>query len=330
MRVAEGSAPLSAGFQNVAPITAILRDQRRVILDGALATELEARGCDLRDPLWSAKVLLEAPELIRQVHLDYFHAGADGVITASYQASVEGFARRGLARADALALIQRSVHLAREARDLFWADPAHREGRPRPFVAASVGPYGAFLADGSEYRGDYGLGEAELIEFHRPRLAALLAAGPDLLACETLPCLREAQALVRLLAEFPGASAWISFSARDEAHTCHGERLSDCAAALDACPQVVAIGVNCTAPRYIPALIDAIRAATDKPVVVYPNSGEVYDSTHRDWRGTSTVAAFAEQAREWAAHGARIIGGCCRTGPEHIRALAGWARRGDF
>ena len=308
------------------PIATILRDFPRVILDGALATELEQRGCDLHDPLWSAKVLLEAPELIRQVHLDYFLAGADGVITASYQASVEGFARRGLAQPEALALIQRSVHLARDARDAFWSDPAHRRDRPRPFVAASIGPYGAFLADGSEYRGDYSLGEAELIDFHRPRLAALLAAGPDILACETLPCLLEAQALVRLLAEFPKASAWISFSARDGVHTCHGERVADCAAVLDACVQVAAIGVNCTAPRYIPDLIDAIRAATDKPIVVYPNSGEIYDSAQRSWRGTSSAAAFAEQAREWVAHGARMIGGCCRTGPEHIRALAGWVR----
>ena len=308
------------------PITSILRDYPLIVLDGALATELERRGCDLRDPLWSAKVLLEAPELIRQLHLDYLLAGADGVITASYQASVEGFTRRGLAPSEALALIQRSVYLAREARDEFWADPAHRVGRTRPFVAASVGPYGAVLADGSEYRGDYGLDEAALIEFHRPRLAALLAAGPDILACETLPCLLEAQALVRLLAEFSEASAWISFSARDGAHTCHGERLTNCAAALDACPQVVAIGVNCTAPQYIPALIDAIRAATNKPIVVYPNSGESYDTTHHCWQGIGTVVAFAEQARVWAARGARIIGGCCRTGPEHIRALAAWAR----
>ena len=308
------------------PIDSILRDHPLVILDGALATELEKRGRDLRDPLWSAKVLLEAPELIRQVHLDYFRAGADGAITASYQASVEGFARRGIPQVEALALIRRSVDLAREARDAFWAESAHRAGRPRPFVAASVGPYGAFLADGSEYRGDYGIGEAELIDFHRPRLAALLAAGPDILACETLPCLLEAQALVQLLAAFPEANAWIAFSARDGAHTCHGERLTDCAAALDGCAQVVAIGVNCTAPRHIPALIDAIRAATDKPIVVYPNSGEIHDSAHRCWEGEGSVATFAEQAREWAAHGARIIGGCCRTGPEHIRALAGWGR----
>jgi homocysteine S-methyltransferase len=310
----------------VNPLTPILQHHPIILLDGALATELEQRGCDLRDPLWSAKVLLEAPDLIRQVHLDYFLAGADGAITASYQATVAGFMRRGLSSIEAIALIQRSVRLAMEARDAFWADSTLHAGRPRPFVAASVGPYGAFLADGSEYRGDYGLSEANLIEFHRPRLAALLAAGADILAGETLPCLAEAQALVHLLAEFPDASAWISFSARDGAHTCHGERLADCAAWLDAYPQVAAVGVNCSAPRYIPDLVRAIRSATQKPIVVYPNSGEIYDAAHHDWHGSSSCATFAEQAQEWHACGARIIGGCCRTTPNHIRALAAWAR----
>ncbi len=308
------------------PLMPILHHHPLIILDGALATELEWRGCDLHDSLWSAKILTEAPDLIRQVHLDYFLAGADGAITASYQATVMGFMRRGFSQTEAVALIQRSVYLAIEARDAFWADPAHRVGRSRPFVAASVGPYGAFLADGSEYQGDYNLGEAALIAFHRPRLVALLAAGAEVLACETLPCLVEAQALVRLLAEFPDASAWVSFSARDDVHTCHGESLVDCAAWLDAYPQVIAIGVNCTAPHHIPALIRAIRSATTKPIVVYPNSGEVYDTGCQTWHGSSDSATFADQAREWYACGARLIGGCCRTTPDHIRALSIWAR----
>jgi homocysteine S-methyltransferase len=308
------------------PIDAILRTYPVAILDGALATELERRGADLRDPLWSAKILLEAPELIRAVHLDYFLAGADCAITASYQATVAGYARRGLDEAEALGLIQRSVRLAAEARDAFWADSTRRAGRPRPFVAASVGPYGAFLADGSEYRGDYGLSEAELIAFHRPRMAALIAAGADMLACETIPCLAEARALVRLLAEFPGVSAWVSFSARDQQHICHGERLADCAAFLDANPQVAAIGVNCTAPRFIPMLIRAARGATSKPILVYPNSGEIYDAATYSWHGETSSDAFGEQSRQWYAAGAQIIGGCCRTTPAHIRALADWAR----
>ena len=309
------------------PIAAILQAHPVAILDGALATELERRGADLRDALWSAKVLLETPELIRAVHLDYFLAGADCAITASYQASVAGFAGRGLSETEALGLIQRSVQLAIEARDTFWANSAHRLGRPRPFVAASVGPYGAFLADGSEYRGDYGLSEAALIDFHRPRMAALVAAGADILACETIPCLLEARALVRLLAEFPGVSAWMSFSAQDAERICHGERLAECAAFLDDYPQVAAIGVNCTAPTFIPALIRAARSATSKPILVYPNSGEVYDAATYSWHGETSCNEFGAQTQQWYADGARIIGGCCRTTPAHIRALADWARK---
>ena len=304
------------------PIAGLLQQFPALVLDGALATELERRGRDLRDPLWSAKVLLEAPELIRQVHLDYFRAGADIAITASYQATVAGFMRRGLGRGESLELLRRAVRLAQEARDEFWREPTNRVGRPRPLVAASVGPYGAFLADGSEYRGDYGLTEGELMDFHRSRLATLLEAGPDLLACETLPCFLEARALARLLTEFPGASAWISFSARDEAHTCHGERLADCAAWLDNRPQIVAVGINCTAPQYVPALVRAIRFSTGKPIVVYPNSGETYRADLRRWEGTATCAEFAAEAERWYAGGARLIGGCCRTTPDHIAALA--------
>lgn len=308
------------------PLADLLRQYPVLVADGALATELERRGCDLRDPLWSAKALIETPELIRQVHCDYFEAGADIAITASYQASIAGFMRRGLGRAEGIALLQRSVRLAQEARAAFWQDPAHRVGRPRPLVAASVGPYGAFLADGSEYRGDYGLSEQQLMEFHRPRLAALLDAGPDLLACETIPCFAEARALAHLLTEFPAACAWFSFTAQDDAHLCHGETLAECAAWLNDQPQVVAVGVNCTAPGHIPALIQAIRTATDQPVVVYPNSGEIYQPDNHDWQGLSSSATFATEAESWYAGGARIIGGCCRTTPEHIRAIAAWAR----
>lgn len=308
------------------PIAAILQTQPFVVLDGALATELERRGCDLRDPLWSARVLIEAPELIQQVHADYFVAGADCAISASYQATFEGFARRGLGADAATELLRRSVELAVAARDVFWADPANRLGRPRPFVAASVGPYGAYLNDGSEYRGDYGLSEDELIAFHRPRMAVLAMAGADLLACETIPCLAEARALARLLPEFPNISAWFSFSARDSAHISHGESLADCAALLDQHPQVAAIGVNCTAPQHIFGLVRAARAATGKPILVYPNSGETYDATRSSWSGDASGGSFSAQAQDWYACGARAIGGCCRTTPDDIREIADWRR----
>jgi homocysteine S-methyltransferase len=304
------------------PITSILDEYGLLILDGAMATELERHGCDLRDPLWSAKVLIEAPQLIKRVHADYFAAGADCAITSTYQATFQGFAQRGLSEADAADLMRLAVRLAIEARDEFWADATNRAGRPKPLVAASIGPYGAFLADGSEYSGDYGLTEDELMDFHRPRLSVLARSDADLLACETIPCLVEARALARLLVEYPDRVAWFSFSARDSAHTRHGERLVDCARWLDRYGQVAAIGVNCTAPRYIADLVGAVRAATAKPIVAYPNSGELYRADVHTWTGAGEIAAFAEQASAWYHRGARLIGGCCRTTPEQIRALA--------
>ncbi|MFN6996458.1 MAG: homocysteine S-methyltransferase [Aquincola tertiaricarbonis] len=308
------------------PIADWLAAAPRLVLDGALATELERRGADLNDPLWSARVLLEQPGLIRQVHLDYFRAGADVATTASYQASFEGFARRGLSHQAAADLMRRAVTLAAEAREQFMQEPA-AAGRRRPLVAASVGPYGAMRADGSEYRGDYGLDEGALMAFHRPRLQALATAGADLLACETIPCLAEARALARLMDELPAGSTrsgWISFSCRDGAHTSQGEHLGDCVAALDGFAGVAAIGVNCTAPQHIAPLVAAARARTAKPIVVYPNAGEAWDAVAKRWLPHAPGAhppAFAEQARGWEAAGARLIGGCCRTGPADISAL---------
>lgn len=296
-----------------------------VILDGALGTELQRRGADIDDPLWSAKLLLEQPGLIRQVHLDYFRSGADVATTSSYQATFEAFARRGLGPEETAGLMRLSVRLAAEARDEFWADEANREGRRKPLVAASVGPYGAMLADGSEYTGHYGLSEEELMAFHRPRLAVLASAGADLLACETLPCLAEARAIARLLPGFPGVAAWMSFSCRDGLHDSQGEPIGDCVAALEGFDQVVALGVNCTAPQHIGSLIEQMHAKTRKPLLVYPNSGEQYDGLHKTWHGNPGASHFAEQARGWHARGARLIGGCCRTGPDEIAALRKWA-----
>ncbi len=196
------------------PLRNFLAKRPFIVLDGALATELERRGMDLNDPLWSAKCLIERPELIRAVHLDYFRAGADIATTATYQATFEAFGRRGLTREAAAQLMQGAVALAAAARDEFWAAESNRPGRLRPLVAASIGPYGAMLADGSEYRGRYALDTQALADFHEPRLRTLAEAGADLLAFETIPCLREAMVLARLLQDFPDLTAWLSFSCR--------------------------------------------------------------------------------------------------------------------
>ncbi|MBI3959373.1 MAG: homocysteine S-methyltransferase [Chloroflexi bacterium] len=303
------------------PLTPFFSHQGVVVLDGGLATELEQRGAKIDDDLWSARLLLDAPELIRQLHFDYFAAGADVAISASYQASFQGFARRGLNSAEVARLMRLSVELARAARDDFWAEEANRTGRLRPLVAASIGCYGAFLADGSEYRGDYGLTKDELMAWHRPRMAVLAASGADLLACETIPCRVEAEALVALLAEFPDTPAWLSFSCRDASHVCHGEAFAECVVLAAASPQVVAVGVNCTPPRFVEPLLAAARNVTHKPLLCYPNSGEVWDGAARCWREGSGLTDFGAPARLWQAAGAQLIGGCCRTGPGDIRRI---------
>jgi homocysteine S-methyltransferase len=291
-------------------LTEIIDRRGIVLLDGGLATELERRGHDLDDPLWSARVLLDHPESIVDVHRDYLRAGADVITIATYQATFAGLARRGLHRDEATKLLATAVHLARRA-----CEDADREDA---LVVASIGPYGAFLADGSEYRGDYGLSVDALVDFHGPRLD-VLAPLCDAIACETIPCLAEAQALARLL---PGLDAWVSFSCRDERSVAHGEPLHEC---IDALPMVTAIGVNCVAPTITTALLREAARATDKPLVAYPNSGESYAGR---WRGHGLPPdAFAALASEWSAAGARLIGGCCRTTPEHIRALADWRAR---
>ena len=303
------------------PIARFLAAQGTMILDGGLATELEARGHDLDDELWSARLLAEDPEAIRQVHLDDLAAGADCIVSASYQATIEGFQRRGRSESEAIELLLASVRLANEARDAFWSDGAHRRGRLRPLVAASVGPYGAARADGSEYTGDYDLDADGLVEFHRRRFALLAASGADLLACETIPCGAEARALARLLAAHPATWAWMTFSCRDGRSLRDGTDFAALVAELEALPNLAAVGVNCTAPEHVADLVRRADGITARPIVVYPNSGETYDVAARRWLPATAPTDFAAAARTWQALGARLVGGCCRVGPREIAAM---------
>ena len=303
------------------PILPFLRQQGALILDGGLATELERHGHDLSDVLWSARLLADEPAAIRQVHLDYYWAGADCCTSASYQATIPGFVRRGMTPDAARDLIRLSVRLVGEARDAFWAVESDRPNRLRPIVAASVGPYGAFLADGSEYTGDYDLDERGLEQSHRERWHILAAAGPDILACETIPSFAEARALAGLLADTPDCWAWFSFSCRDGKSISDGTPIAECAAYLSTFERIAAVGINCTPPRFIPDLIRAVSAATDKPIIVYPNSGESYDPLMKRWLGESVPSEFGTYSREWRKLGAGLVGGCCRTTPEHIRQI---------
>ncbi len=281
------------------PLAKLLATREWILLDGGLATELEARGHDLSDRLWSARLLLDAPEEIRAVHRSYLAAGADCVVTSSYQASTAELRRCG---ADPRAVLLRSVALAKGA----------------PLVAAGVGPYGAALADGSEYTGRYpGMDEARLASWHEERFGILDESDADLLACETLPSLEEARALATLLHR---KHAWFSFACRDATSIADGTPIRDVARFLDPQPNVAAIGVNCTHPRHVNGLIDELRAATGKPIVVYPNSGEAWDARARQWRGDAS--GLLDLAPAWLDRGARMLGGCCRVGPAQIRALA--------
>ncbi|UCG86344.1 MAG: homocysteine S-methyltransferase [Gemmatimonadota bacterium] len=304
------------------PINRFIEQQGFLVLDGGLATELEVRGADLGHELWSAKVLLEDQELIQCVHRDYLRAGADCIATASYQATLPGLMRHGLTEAEANELLCQSVELALNSRQRFWSDPANRAGRLRPLVAASVGPYGAYLADGSEYTGDYGLDEDDLYEFHRCRWQLLAQAGADLIACETIPSHSEARAIVRLLEETPGRpTAWISFNCCDQTHIADGSPLAEVVREFAAVEELGAIGVNCTPPSTVSGLIKCLTGVTNKPIMVYPNSGEGWDAGRKAWIGLAEPVDFSKLAGEWRTLGASCIGGCCRTGPEHVRII---------
>ncbi|GBE65075.1 homocysteine S-methyltransferase [Mycobacterium sp. MFM001] len=276
-------------------------DDTVLVGDGGLATELEARGHDLSDPLWSARLLADAPAEIAAVHRAFFAAGAMYATTASYQASFEGFAARGIGRKDAEGLLRRSVELARAG----------------PWVAASIGPYGAALADGSEYRGRYGLSVAQLESWHRPRLEVLAEAGADVLALETVPDVDEAEALVNLVHAL-GVPAWLSYTI-DGVFTRAGQPLAEAFAVAAGVPEIVAVGVNCCSPDDVLPAISA-AAETGKPVIVYPNSGERWDSGRRAWVGPSRFSA--DLVPQWVSAGARIVGGCCRVRPADIADLA--------
>ncbi|WP_369263346.1 homocysteine S-methyltransferase [Streptomyces sp. R35] len=285
-----------------------------VVLDGGMSNQLESAGHDLSDELWSARLLAERPEAIVEAHLAYFEAGADVAITSSYQATFEGFAKRGIPHERAAELLGLSVELAREA-----ARRAHTKGVSRPlWVAASVGPYGAMLADGSEYRGRYGLSVAELERFHRPRLEVLAAAAPDVLALETVPDADEARALLRGVRGL-GVPAWLSYSVAGD-RTRAGQPLEEAFALAADADEIIAVGVNCCAPEDVDSAIATAARVAGKPVVVYPNSGEAWDAEARAWTGRSTFAA--EQVAGWERAGARLVGGCCRVGPGAIAGIS--------
>ncbi|XP_010425250.1 PREDICTED: homocysteine S-methyltransferase 1-like [Camelina sativa] len=299
------------------------------VVDGGFATQLEIHGAAINDPLWSAVSLIKNPELIKRVHMEYLEAGADIVVTSSYQATIPGFVSRGLSTEESESLLQKSVKLAVEARDKFWdkVSKITEHSYNRALVAASIGSYGAYLADGSEYSGNYGenVNLDKLKDFHRRRLQVLVEAGPDLLAFETIPNKLEAQACVELLeeenVEIP---AWICFTSVDGEKAPSGESFEECLEPLNKSNNIYAVGINCAPPQFIESLISKFAKLTNKAIVVYPNSGEVWDGKAKQWLPSQCFGddEFEMFATKWRDLGAKLIGGCCRTTPSTIKAIS--------
>ena len=308
-----------------------------MVIDGSMSTALEHLGANLNSKLWTARALAESPELVKQVHLDYFRAGADCGITCSYQATIPGLMANGSTREEAEDLIARSVRIFLEAREEWWEAEGRKAGRSWPLCLAGIGPYGAYLADGSEYRGRYGVSDQVLDDFHRRRMEILHEAGADILLIETQPSLHEAL-LAAGIAEELGADYWISFSCMDEKHICEGDLIRDCAKAFAKDhPHLRMIGVNCSKPVYIAGLIKELRAGLQEaakdggrmiPIGVYPNSGEEYDAVTKTWHGVGDAKSFGEYAMDYMKAGADAVGGCCTTVASHVEQVI--AARKEF
>ncbi|KAH7282861.1 hypothetical protein KP509_35G050600 [Ceratopteris richardii] len=302
-----------------------------LVVDGGLATHLEHLGANINDPLWSALCLIKNPELVRQVHREYLEAGAHIIITASYQATIPGFCSRGLSLAESEELLRRTVLLAVEARDAFRKSQQEKDIDDKnlqpALVAASIGSYGAYLADGSEYSGIYGpeMTLEKLKDFHRRRLQVVAEAKPDLIAFETTPNKIEAQAYVDLLREEAiDVPVWITFNSKDGVNVVSGDPFEECIGLAASCPSVVAVGINCTPPRFIHGLILNAKKVTTKPIIIYPNSGEMWDGEKKEWVPSTGVSDtdFVSYVHKWRESGASLIGGCCRTTPKTIRAIS--------
>jgi homocysteine S-methyltransferase len=293
-------------------------DRFPLLIDGGLSNVLEAQGYDLNHTLWTARLLDQKPEAIIQAHLAYLEAGAQCITTASYQASIPGLINAGYSQADAQKLIRKSVYLSEAAIRQFLDKHPDTD---RPLIAASIGPYGAYLADGSEYRGAYSISDTNLREFHEERIHLLADTTADLLAVETIPSYTEARVLAAILTSVQ-KPVWVSFSCKDEAHINDGTKLEKVVSLFEDHPTVFALGANCTRPEYISGILQTIKASgVQQKIIVYPNSGEAYHAKSKTWLTLSEPLSLGTMAQTWIKDGADIIGGCCRLGPEHIRQI---------
>jgi len=289
-----------------------------LVIDGGLSNVLQELGCNLNNDLWVANILTTNSEAIIKTHLAYLEAGAQIISTSSYQATIPGFMKLGFTELESEALILKSVELAGIALKNFTEKT---KPKTKPLIAGSIGPYGAYLADGSEYRGDYNISDKELIAFHELRIRLLDESSCDILAFETIPSFQELKVISEML-KTTKKQAWISFSCKDEMNINDGTSIKKCVTLLKEHPNVFAIGINCTAPKYVSALITNIKSEIgNKKIIVYPNSGEVYDAKTKTWFGLANPKLYSKMGEEWVNLGADIIGGCCRIGPKHIKSI---------
>lgn len=293
-----------------------LENQPVVILDGAMSTGLEEQGISLSHRLWTAKAIIEAPNKIQKVHEAYFNAGANIAITASYQASIQGFKEFGYTENEAVERIKETVFLAKEAAKI-------SKKIQEKWIAGSVGPYGAYLADGSEYRGKYGVSDLQLKEFHQKRIEALIEAGADILAIETMPDFQEIKVILSIVEQYPEIPVWVSVTVKNDTQLNDGTSLLRFQQAMEKNEQVLAYGVNCLAPHLVLPILEVLKKKATKPRIVYPNSGAVYDAKTKTWNHSEESATiFSEEAKKWYQLGATWVGGCCCTTAAEIKTLA--------
>lgn len=290
-----------------------LEKEAVVVVDGGLSSELQAYQEELNHPLWTARLVERAPEAIKQAHQAFFEAGANIATTATYQASVEGFVKAGHKNIEARTLMRQAVRLAKQARDA-------SAGNQAKWLAASIGPYGAFLADGSEYRGDYDLSDLELCAFHAERLALLVEAGVDLVFFETMPNILEVKTLLKLLEKFPDQKACLSVSLKDPGHMSDGTPLEDLQTLVDWHPQIIAYGVNCCPVDWVSPALDLMKSSALKPFIVYPNLGGTYNPESKQFEGREAIR-IGDWVTDWYDKGARFIGGCCGTTAQDIKEV---------
>ena len=275
-------------------------------LDGGLSTALENNGNKLTTSLWTGELILVNPSEITKAHLDFINAGADIIITSSYQISYLGCSKRGWSESKTDQALRGSTQLAKDA--------VLKSGKSVK-VASSIGPYGAALADGSEYKGNYGVTKSVLKDFHARRLEVLISTSPDLLALETMPDTFEVELLLELLSDCP-IPYWVSYSCKAGNQTNAGQSFTE---AVSLAKDAMAVGINCTAPELITDLL--LSAEGVKPFVVYPNSGRSWNAKTKEWEGSSEAGFDELLIKSWISAGAQIIGGCCGIGADEILNL---------